>query len=241
MQVDVQELPKALKAAAERSTVMHIMVVGGRHEKAGTVTLSSRLPSGAVEGPSCGITPWRLCSCINCAYRTLTAEPLRPDFKEVPLQQAFSKLSATAPLPPPALPPPRPGATAPPFHGASGVSTPQGGAPPGAPPGPAVLGGPPTAAGFGGPPGASASRGFSNGPPSQGQGGSNGPPSQGQGLLGSLSGDAQNTLQSLIRQIQQNGGMEALSNEGTRAQVLQALQSNPQLVQLLQQQRQQQQ
>jgi len=29
---------------------MHIMVVGGRHESAGTVTLSSRLPTGVVEG-----------------------------------------------------------------------------------------------------------------------------------------------------------------------------------------------
>lgn len=58
MQVDVNNLPATLRSAAENSTVMHIMVVGARHENAGTVTLSSRLPSGAVEGSFAAGSIW---------------------------------------------------------------------------------------------------------------------------------------------------------------------------------------
>ena len=46
-------------------------------------------------------------------------------------------------------------------------------------------------------------------------------------------GAVNDMLQSLIQQVQNSGGISALSNESTRAQVLQALQSNPQLVQAL--------
>ena len=49
-EVDLPDLPEALKTAAEKSQVKHIMVVGGRHEHTETVTLGTRLPNGKVEG-----------------------------------------------------------------------------------------------------------------------------------------------------------------------------------------------
>eukprot|EP00961_Rhodomonas_salina_P102290 1375800-Rhodomonas_salina.1 len=63
------------------------------------------------------------------------------------------------------------------------------------------------------------------------------PPAAAQGR-----GGVDEMLQSFIQQVQSNGGAAALTNQPeARAQVLQVLQSNPQLVQALKQQGQQQQ
>ena len=71
-----------------------------------------------------------------------------------------------------------------------------------------------------------------------------GPPMQ----QGNPSGNIEGLLANLIQQVQSSGGLQALSNEATRSQVLAALNQNPQLVQALvqkmpqgQQQQQQQQ
>ena len=48
--VSLRDLPPTLLAAAERSRVRHVLVVGARHEPRETVTLGSRQSSGRLEG-----------------------------------------------------------------------------------------------------------------------------------------------------------------------------------------------
>jgi hypothetical protein len=47
---DLQDLPETVRVAAERSTVRHVLVVGGRHEPLDTVTIGSRTQGGRIEG-----------------------------------------------------------------------------------------------------------------------------------------------------------------------------------------------
>jgi RNA recognition motif-containing protein len=49
-EVDLDSLPDVLKVAAEHSSVKHILVVGSRHEGNETITITTRRPSGTVEG-----------------------------------------------------------------------------------------------------------------------------------------------------------------------------------------------
>lgn len=49
-EADLQDLPETVRVAAERSTVRHVLVVGGRHEPLETVTIGSRTQGGRIEG-----------------------------------------------------------------------------------------------------------------------------------------------------------------------------------------------
>jgi hypothetical protein len=49
-EVEIENLPDLLKAAAEHSSVKHILVVGSRHEGNETITITTRRRDGSVEG-----------------------------------------------------------------------------------------------------------------------------------------------------------------------------------------------
>jgi hypothetical protein len=49
-EVEIENLPDLLKAAAEHSSVKHILVVGSRHEGNETITITTRRRDGTVEG-----------------------------------------------------------------------------------------------------------------------------------------------------------------------------------------------